>query len=272
MIEVLAQNIRKDVIKAGFFCGQSAHFGGGLSIVDLLAVLYSGHLRYRTDDPLWADRDYFILSKGHGVLGFYATLKNVGLMSQECFDSFQQDGSALIAHPVRNPAIGIESSNGSLGQGLSFGAGLALAIQKKQTGRHVYVLCGDGECNEGSVWEAAMFSAQHKLDNLTVIVDLNGFQNDGATESVSCSGDMLEKWSAFGWHSVAVDGHNVGDISAAYDEARKRKNGPTAIIATTVKGKGISFMENNNDWHHNRLTETNYKLAIDELEAHSRAD
>lgn len=265
MASTLIPNIRRDIIKVGFECGESAHFGGGLSIVDLLGVLYEKHLRFDTTNPTWPERDVFILSKGHGVLGYFATLKNVGFMSDEVFSTFQQNGSDLIAHPVLNLEIGIESSNGSLGQGLSFGSGIALAAKKKRQTRKIYVLMGDGECNEGSVWEAAMFAAQQQLDNLIAIVDVNGYQNDGATSTVSGQSDMSAKWAAFGWHVIEVDGHDETEIDLAYTKASELSDKPIAIVANTVKGKGVSFMENNNDWHHNRLTQNNYELAMQEL-------
>lgn len=266
MIDSLVNNIRRDVIEAGFRCGESAHFGGGLSIVDLLGVLYGKFLRFESKNPKWPERDIFILSKGHGVLGYFATLKNVGLMTEECFKTFQKNGSDLIAHPVLNLDIGIESSNGSLGQGLSFCSGIALAAKKKSSDKRIYALLGDGECNEGSVWEAAMFASQYQLDNLVAIIDVNGFQNDGATEIISNSGDVGAKWRAFGWHTLEIDGHSIDEISAAYEEASQLSGKPIAIVARTIKGKGVSFMENNNDWHHNRLTEANYVLALEELE------
>lgn len=266
---LLSQSIRKDIIEAGFRCGESAHFGGGLSIVDLLACLYKDHLRFDVKNPKWPERDVFVLSKGHGVLGYFATLKNVGLISSDCYQTFQKNGSDLIAHPVMNIELGIESSNGSLGQGLSFCSGIALAAKMKKMTRRVYTLLGDGECNEGSVWEAAMFAAQHKLDNLVAIVDLNGFQNDGPTNMVSNQQDISAKWAAFGWNTIKINGHCPAEISSAYAQASGHLGQPTVIIAETIKGKGISFMENNNDWHHNRLTEKNYLIAMKELEGDS---
>ncbi len=266
MTRSLSNSIRRDVVEAGYHCGESAHFGGGLSIVDLLAVLYEKHLRFDKNNPLWPERDIFILSKGHGVLGYFATLKNIGLISSDCFRTFQKNGSDLIAHPVLNLPLGIESSNGSLGQGLSFGCGIALAAKKKSMQRRIYIMLGDGECNEGSVWEAAMFAAQYELDNLIAIVDVNGLQNDGPTMTVSNNADMAAKWSAFGWDTIEIDGHSIEQISDAYQCVENTTGKPTAIIANTVKGKGVSFMENNNDWHHNRLTEKKYLIAIDELE------
>lgn len=264
-LKKLAKLIRRDVIEAGYRCNESAHFGGGLSIVDLLTVLYGKIMRVDPSNPSWPERDVFILSKGHGVLGYYATLKNAGFISPEIYSTFQTNGSALISHPVMNLALGIESSNGSLGQGLSFAAGIALAFKKKGLSRRLYVLLGDGECNEGSVWESVMFAAQHDLDNLVAIVDLNGFQNDGASSAVSRSYNMHDKWTAFGWSAQDVDGHDVVEIEKALISAQQTIGRPCVLIAHTTKGKGVSFMENNNDWHHNRLTESGYKQAIAEL-------
>lgn len=269
MINSLITNIRRDIIEAGYQCGESAHFGGGLSIVDLLGVLYGEYLRFDVKNPLWPDRDIFILSKGHGVLGYFSTLKNVGFISDEIFGTFQKNGSDLIAHPVLNEKLGIESSNGSLGQGLSFGAGIALAAKKKAMDRRVFIMLGDGECNEGAVWEAAMFAAQYQLDNIVAIIDLNGLQNDGPTAAELHDADACAKWSAFGWNTIKIDGHSIEQIRDAYEKAIQHAGKPTAIIAQTIKGKGVSFMENNNDWHHNRLTEKNYLIAMDELEKNS---
>lgn len=265
-IEEKILNIRKDIIKAGFHCGTSAHFGGGLSIVELLAVLYEDYLRYSPGNPYDPNRDIFILSKGHGVLGYFATLKNYGFMSAECFSTFQQNGSKLIAHPVLNIDIGIESSNGSLGQGLSFASGIALASCKKKDDRRIFVLLGDGECNEGSVWEAAMFCAQQQLHNLIAIIDNNGFQNDGPVEDIISQQKLAEKWAAFDWHTQTINGNSVQEIREAYDKAIDVKNMPSVIVAKTIKGFGISLMQDDNDWHHNRLTQKNYEIAMQELE------
>jgi transketolase len=257
--------IRRSIVEVGFQCGQSAHFGGGLSIVDLLYVLYRDYLNVSPERTLDEDRDIFVLSKGHGVLGLFGVLKYFGFISQQIFDSFQTDDSPLIAHPIRNLELGIESSNGSLGQGLSFVAGMALASKLKGEDRSFVTLMGDGECNEGSVWEAIMFCNQHKLDNVLAIVDNNGFQNDDAVSIVSEQTMVRDRWAAFGWHVFEVDGHNLSDIRNALSAAKKFSRGPVVVIANTVKGAGISFMEDNNDWHHNRLTAKTYQQALEEL-------
>lgn len=263
-IEQKLLNIRRDIIEAGYKCGTSAHFGGGLSIVDLLGVLYQEYLRYSATNLNDPNRDIFILSKGHGVLGYFSVLKNFGFIPQEVFDTFQHNGSLLIAHPVLNHDIGIESSNGSLGQGLSFASGIALAAIKKKLDRRIFVLLGDGECNEGLVWESAMFCAEYDLGNLTAIIDSNGYQNDGAVHP-SSQNLLRDKWQSFGWNTIAINGHSISEIRQAYDRAVSTRDKPLAIIAKTIKGHGISFMKHNNDWHHNLLTKKNYDIAMQEL-------
>jgi transketolase len=226
-------------------------------------------MTYRADEPTWDGRDRFILSKGHGVLGFFPALVEAGILSEEKFNTFKKDESDLIAHPVMNLSLGIESSNGSLGQGLSMGVGLALAAIRKKASHRVYVLLGDGECNEGMVWESAMCGAHYRLSNLTAIVDRNGFQSDGESAKVMNEESLSDKWRSFGWDVRDVDGHNV---AALLDAFRTPTDGrPKAIIARTIKGKGVKFMENNNEWHHNRLTKASYEQAVAELEAVANA-
>lgn len=263
-IRETARFMRTRILDISYQCGLSAHLGGGLSMVDLMAVLYGGVLRQRPEDPRWEDRDRFILSKGHGVLGYYAALLASGFIDEATFATFQTNESDLIAHPVMNLDLGIESSNGSLGHGLSMGIGIALASRKKGKDFRVFVLMGDGECNEGSVWEAVMSAAQLQLDNLTAIVDYNRLQSDGDSRKIIDFGDLAAKFRAFGWEAVALDGHDLEAIVAAF--ARERQPGvPRVLVARTVKGKGVSFMENNNEWHHSRLTKANYDLAIAEI-------
>lgn len=259
----MARFMRRKILDISHSCNLSAHLGGGLSMVDITATLYGGVLRFDRNDPLWPERDRFILSKGHGVLGYYSALLAAGIISDETFASFQTNGSDLIAHPVMNPALGIESSNGSLGHGLSLAIGMALAARKKTQAHKIYVLLGDGECNEGAIWEGVMLAAQLRLDNLVAIVDYNGLQSDGESSQIINLGDLAKKFADFGWHAVDVDGHNIPELYAALTTASP--NRPHAIIARTIKGKGVSFMENNNEWHHNRLTKAGYESAIEEL-------
>jgi len=242
----------------------SAHLGGGLSMVDIMAVLYGRVLRYEPKNPRWRNRDRFILSKGHGVLGYYSALLASGVIDEATYKTFQTNESDLIAHPVMNLDLGIESSNGSLGQGLSMGIGIALAAKKKQCDFNVYVYMGDGECNEGSVWEAVMSAAQLGLDNLTAIVDYNKLQSDGDARQIIDFADLAGKFKSFGWDTREINGHEISQIVDAFESPRDHAL-PRVLVAHTIKGKGVSFMENNNEWHHNRLTKANYDLAIAEL-------
>lgn len=253
----LAQNMRKTALKMAFECGEPAHIGGGLSMIEILATLY-GHVM---QNPGLDDR--FILSKGHGVLGLYSALYETGFMNDEDISTFQSNGSKFIAHPIMNHDVRIESSNGSLGQGLSMAVGIALAYKKRNNSNRVFVILGDGECYEGSVWEAAITATEQNLDNLTVVVDCNGHQNDGAVSSRMTYQNLMNKWSGFGWKSILCDGHN---ISALIDGIESEHEGmPKAIIARTIKGYGVEFMENNNEWHHNRLSQKLYEEAIKNL-------
>jgi len=262
-----SKSIRQKIIKTAFKCGESTHLGGALSMVDILSVLYGNILKYNPNNLISTDRDIFILSKGHCVLGHYATMNVFGLMSDEIFDTFQKDGSHLIAHPVKNLELGIESSNGSLGQGLSFGLGVALGMRLDgRLDRSVFVLMGDGECNEGSVWESAASAAEFKVGNLIAIVDVNGFRNDGVNSTYTKLVNYRNIWKSFGWHVIEVDGHDHTALNNAFENAKLNAEIPSVILANTLKGKGVSFMENNNDWHHNRITAKTYDLIIKEWE------
>lgn len=247
-----------------FSCEGPAHLGGALSMVEIIVALYGSALRFDSNNPYWEDRDRFILSKGHGVLAFYACLAEFGFFPKDNLATFKKNGSDLIAHPVMNMSLGIESSNGSLGHGISFATGISWALRKKLKNNHTYVLLGDGECEEGSVWEAAAAAGKFCLNNLTAIVDANGLQSDGPVVSTNNAQQIADKFKASGWTSVIVDGHDFGELCLALSLA-ENSIAPRAIVANTVKGKGISFMENNNAWHHNRLTEENYLIATKEL-------
>lgn len=257
--EVSALDIRRTIVETAYKCGESAHIGGSLSMVELLNVLYGEVLQHRPFEPKWPERDLFILSKGHAVLGYLAVLHLYGYFDAEKLATFQTNGSDLIAHPVKKLALGIESSNGSLGQGLSFGLGLALGMELKKQDRRVYVMLGDGECNEGSVWETVALAAERKTYRLTAIVDENRFRNDGATTTYANQMVLADIWRSFGWHVIEVAGHDSGQIRSAFETARLYTDGPTAIVASTTKGRGIDFMEANNDWHHNRITQKIYE-------------
>jgi transketolase len=263
-IEVMAKAMRHKILEISHTCNLSAHLGGALSMVELMAVLYGHVLRFDKSNPRWDGRDRFILSKGHGVLGYFSALLAAGFFDEATYQTFQTNGSDLIAHPVMNLDLGIESSNGSLGQGLSMGVGIALAAKKRQKAFRVYVYMGDGECNEGAVWEATMSAAQLQLDNLTAIIDYNKLQSDGDARAIMDLADLAGKYRMFGWDVREIDGHDIGRILAAFDAPREAGK-PRVLVAHTVKGKGITFMENNNEWHHNRLTKANYELALGEL-------
>lgn len=238
--------------------------GGIMSIVELLTVLYRDVLRYDFNNTTWEDRDRFILSKGHNVLTLFAILTETGVISEDEAATYYQNGSLFGSHPVMDLKHGIESSNGSLGQGISMAVGIAKAAKIKGKDFKVYVLIGDGEAQEGSVWEALSLASQWKLDNLTVIMDINGLQGDGASaEIVDVITNAEERYNSFGFNTFIIDGHDEDEIREAYQADFEGK--PKMIAAYTVKGKGISFMEDNNDWHHNRLTDRAYEQALAEL-------
>ena len=269
-IERTALFMRRKIIEISHSCGLSAHLGGGLSLVEIMATLYGHVLRFDPSNPRWEGRDRFILSKGHGVLGYFPALLAAGLIDQTTFETFQKNDSHLIAHPVMNLDLGIESSNGSLGQGMSMAIGVALAARKQKKAFRTYVVMGDGECNEGSVWEAVMSAAQLGLDQLTAVVDYNKLQSDGDARQIMNLDNLAAKFTSFGWDVREVDGHDIGQLVDAF--ARPSTPGrPKMLVAHTIKGKGISFMENNNEWHHNRLAKTNFDLAMAELDAVSIA-
>ena len=264
-IQDMAKRMRKKVLDMALTAGaSSSHFGGGLSIVDITATLYGGIMKLDPKNPKWENRDRFILSKGHGVLGYYTALSEIGYISEKDLKTFEKDGTYLFGHPVMNRSKGIEFSNGSLGMGLSLGIGVALAGKRKNIDYKVYVLMGDGECNEGSVWEAAMAGPHYKLDNLVAILDKNNLQQTGTNSEIMSVGDLVSKWESFGWNVSEIDGHNISEIYDAL-KAVKNQNGPNAIVARTIKGKGFSFSENNNDWHHAVLTKNLYDQALEEL-------
>ena len=261
-----AARIRRRIIDMAFRTGKTeTHLGGSLSMADLLAGLYLGVIRYRKDFPEWEERDRVILSQGHAAMALYAALAEAGIIAEEELESFKQDGSRLGGHPSLNGLPGIEFASGSLGQGLSQGVGVSLALKKKNLAEsRVFVFLGDGECNEGSVWEAASSAAHYGLDNLTAVIDLNGLQYDGDTNEILDMGPMEEKWRSFGWETVTVDGHNMQEVLEAY---RRRGSASLAMIARTVKGKGVPFAENNREFHSASLSGEQYREAIGELEA-----
>ncbi len=264
-MEALAKRIRRHIIsmigKAG-----SGHPGGSLSAVEIVTTLYFKVLRHKPQDPQWSDRDRFILSKGHAAPMLYAILAECGYLPVEELTTLRQMDSRLQGHTDRTVTPGVEMSAGALGQGLSFATGVALAGRLNSQQYRVYVLLGDGECDEGQVWEAAMAAAHFKVDNLAAIVDNNGQQIDGWNRDVMNLEPFNKKWEAFGWRVIEVDGHNFTQLIKAFDRAKQVKGQPTVIIAHTIKGKGVSFMENNPDFHGKAPNATEMEIALKELE------
>ena len=247
------------------FAGSTVHIGCAFSIVELLAVLYRNHLRFDRTDPHASARDYMVLSKGHGVMAQYVCLNEIGWLSDDELAHYFENGTRLKGLADAH-VPGVEVTAGSLGHGLSVGVGLALAAKRNRTDQRCFALVGDGELNEGTIWEAALFAAQFKLDNLMVIVDVNGFQAMGKTDQVIALGDIEAKFKAFDFDTITVDGHDEAAIDRAYQTLKARVNGkPKALIAKTVKGKGVSFMEHDNIWHYTRLNPQTYAAAIAEL-------
>jgi len=247
-IEAAARRVRRDIITMLTAAG-SGHPGGSLSAVEILCALYFRIMRHKPDEPFWPDRDRFILSKGHGVPVLYATLAECGYLPVEELVTLRKLGSRLQGHCVAGSPPGVEMSAGSLGQGLSYSIGQALAGRLDGRDYRVYCLLGDGELDEGQVWEAAMAAAHYSLDSLTAIVDRNRVQNDDFCDNVMRTDPLPDKWRSFGWHVQEVDGHDLSQVIEALERAREVRGQPGAIIAHTVKGKGVSFMENNPEWH-----------------------
>lgn len=259
-----AQETRKQCLTLIHTAG-SGHPGGCLSAADLLTVLFYDGIGMSTESVLDPKRDLFVLSKGHAAPLLYSLIAMCGILSKKQLQTFRQPGSPLQGHPKQNRELGIDMTSGSLGQGLSEGVGMALADRLDHRHRQIYVLVGDGECEEGQIWEAAMAAAHYQLDALCVIVDHNGLQLDGMLSQVMNPCPLKSKWEAFGWNSIEIDGHDIEQIQAAYRQAGKVKGKPTAIIAKTIKGKGVSFMENQVAWHGKTLTDQELKQALKEL-------
>ena len=259
-----ARRIRINALKA-IHAAKSGHPGGSLSSADILATLYFGELNIDPKNPKMADRDKFVLSKGHAVPALYAALGERGFYEVNEMMTLRQVGSKFQGHPNMSKVPGIEMSTGSLGQGFSAAVGMAIAGKIDKNPGRVYALTGDGELQEGIVWEAAMQAAHRKLDNLVAIVDLNGLQIDGKVSDVKCVCPVDEKFRSFGWNVINVDGHNFEELTTAFDEAKKCDGVPTAIIAHTHKGKGVSFMEDNAGWHGKAPSDEELAAAIKEL-------
>ena len=262
-LPTIASKIRKNILQAAYLAGSSSsHFGGALSSVDLLTTLYFSEMNLSKTNLKEQSRDRFVLSKGHGCLSLYSTLVEKEIITFSDLETFEKNDSKLIGHPVINREIGIEFSNGSLGMGLSLGIGAAIAIKKKGLDSKVFVMIGDGECNEGSVWESVMLGHSLNLNNLIVIVDRNNFQQTGSNEEILNIGDITKIFKGFSWDTYEINGHDFNEINKVLKLENK---GPKAIVANTIKGKGFSFSENNNDWHHKIMTKEMYELGLKEL-------
>lgn len=265
-LPLIAKNIRKNILKM-VTVSKSSHIGSALSIVEILVVLYFRILNIDPQFPGKEDRDRFILSKGHACTALYATLAQRGFFSDKILDTFCLDAGVLPGHATMHCVPGVEVSTGSLGHGLSMGVGMAIAAKHDNRNYKVFVLMSDGECDEGSVWEAAMFAAHHKLDNLIAIIDYNKLQAFGRVEDVLSLEPFKDKWTAFGWAVKEIDGHNFSEIEGALARVPFIKNKPSVIIAHTVKGKGVSFMENQLAWHYKSPNKEQLEVALKELDS-----
>ena len=262
----IACNVRMGIIE-GTFNAKSGHPGGSLSIAEILTYLYFKEMNVDATEPMKADRDRFVLSKGHAAPALYSVMAQKGYFPIEELKTLRKVDSRLQGHPSMNYLPGIDISSGSLGQGISAACGMALGAKLKGDAFRVYTILGDGEIEEGQVWEAAMYAAAKKLDNLVAIVDNNNLQIDGSVEEVNSPYPIPEKFAAFGWNVIEIDAHNFDEIEAALENAKATKGRPTAIVAKSVKGKGVSFMENQVNWHGSAPNAEQYETALAELKA-----
>ena len=261
--------IRMGIVE-GVHAAASGHPGGSLSSADIMTYLYFSEMKVDVNNPKWSDRDRFVLSKGHAAPVLYSTLAHKGFFPVEDLTTLRQADSILQGHPDMKHIPGVDMTTGSLGQGISAAVGMALAAKIDGKDYRTYTIVGDGESEEGQVWEALMFAARHKLDNLCVVIDYNGLQIDGPVAEVMNPTPHDEKLRAFGWHVISIDGHDLDAIEAAFKEAKTVKGRPTAIIAKTVKGRGVSFMENKVDWHGKAPKTEEYEIAMAELSANEQ--
>lgn len=269
-LSLIAAKARKNAI-IGVYNAKSGHPGGSLSIIDVLCYLYFEEMNIDPKNPKKEDRDRFVLSKGHCAPALYGVLSERGFFPVKDLETLRKANSYLQGHPDMNKVPGVDMSTGSLGQGVSAANGMALAAKLEHKNYRVYAALGDGEHQEGEVWEAAMFAAHYKLDNLTVFVDFNGLQIDGKITEVLNPTPLDEKYKAFGWNVIVIDGNDFNQIEDAIKKAKQCKGRPTAVICKTVKGKGVSFMEDNAGWHGKAPNEEEYRAAIDELEAYIKS-
>jgi len=256
--------LRKDIVEM-IYQAKAGHIGGALSVCDILNVLYNKHMNVTPANFTAPEHDRFILSKGHSVEALYAVLADKGFFPrQELLDTFYRYGTKYIGHPTIS-VNGVEMCTGSLGHGLPVGCGMALAAKRDGASYRTYVVMGDGELAEGSIWEGAMFASHYKLDNLTAVIDRNGLQISGTTEYVMAHENLADRWAAFGWNVIVANGNDIDALDAAFDAAKSCKGKPSVIIANTTKGSGVSFMEGQPGWHHRVPTAEEYTLAMDEL-------
>lgn len=255
--------IRKKLLKT-IYNAKMGHTGSSLSNVDILVTLFYNIMNYKVNDPSWEERDRFILSKGHGVESYYCILADLAYFPEKELDTFCQFKTRLIGHP-NNKVPGVEVNTGALGHGLSIAVGMALAAKLDKKGHRVFVLMGDGEQAEGSIWEGAMAASHYKLDNLIGIIDRNRLQITGNTEDIMSLEPFKEKWQSFAWEVIEVNGHDIDELLEAFNSTPKKKGKPTIIIANTIKGKGVSFMENKAAWHHKVPDEKQLEKALSEL-------
>lgn len=263
-LKKIAHEVRKGIITS-IYSAKAGHPGGSLSAADLFVYLYFEEMHIDPKQPMMEGRDRFVLSKGHTAPGLYAALAHRGFFPIEDLETLRHVGSYLQGHPDMKCVPGVDMSTGSLGQGLSAAVGMALAAKLDGKDYRVYAMCGDGEIQEGQIWEAAMFAGHRKLDNLVVIIDHNKLQIDGKVEEVCSPYPIDRKFEAFNFHTITIDGHNFDEIAAAFEEARQTKGKPTAIIANTIKGKGITFMEDAAEWHGKAPKEEEFNIAMEDL-------
>ena len=259
-LERMAKKLRYDIVMM-IGTGKPGHLGGSCSIADLMAVLYFHQMRIDPKNPKWPDRDRFVISKGHAVLAQYAALANLGYFPMEELSTLKELGTKLQGHPEMLRMPGLEANTGSLGQGLSVSCGIALAARLDKKDYRVYCIMGDGEIAEGQIWEASMAASYHKIDNLVGILDKNRVQAMGPIMERYDTNPHADKWRAFGWHVIEIDGHNIEQIIAAFDEAEQTKGKPTMIVANTVKSKGVPFAEGKAQFHHGMMTQEQYETA-----------
>lgn len=264
-LSIIANRVRKHALTA-VYSAKSGHPGGSLSVADLLTYLYFDVMRVEPKNPKAPDRDRFVLSKGHTAPALYGVLAEKGYFSKELIPTFRHIGSILQGHPDMKKIPGVDMSTGSLGQGVSAAGGMAIAAKLDKKDYRVYTVLGDGELEEGQVWEQAMFAAHYKLDNLTAFIDFNGLQIDGDITDVMNPTPIDKKFEAFGWHVVMADAHDFNSLEAAVNEAKATEGKPTAVIMKSIKGKNVSFMENKPEWHGSAPNEEQYNQAIKELD------